>query len=152
MTGNGQGIFHNSANNRERWSRKSDCVTPCKSVVRWHVIKYQTKNCVNYQSAFWTKSTFYTRSAVGNLHFLLTGLVLLFLFEQASSSDRNIRARKHFLVRLSWPLWLMCGLYVEELPKYCTMIKQWLLYSNWRRTYNDRAMITLFQLKTNVQW
>ena len=27
---NGPGIFHNSANNRERWSRKSDCVTLAK--------------------------------------------------------------------------------------------------------------------------
>ena len=93
--------------------------------------RIRRKNSINSQSAFCT------RSAVSSLHFLMTGLVLLFLFERASSPDRNIGARKKILVRLSWPLWLMCGLYVEELPKYCTMIEQWLLYSNWRRTYND---------------
>ena len=68
------------------------------------------------------------------MHFVLTGLVLLFLFERVSSPDLNIGARKQFLVRLSWPLWLMCGLYVEELPRKGTTIEQWLLYTNWRRT------------------
>ena len=71
---------------------------------------------------------------VCSLHFVSTGLILLFLFERASSPDRNIGARKEILVRLSWPLWLMCGLYVEELPRKSTMIEQWLLYTNWRRT------------------
>ena len=36
-------------------------------------------------------------------------------------------------LRLFWPLWLMCGLYVEELPRKSTMIELWLLYTNWRR-------------------
>ena len=35
------------------------------------------------------------------LQSVLTGLVLLFLFEQASSPDRNIGAQKEILVRLS---------------------------------------------------
>ena len=38
------------------------------------------------------------------------------------------------LVRLSWALWLICGLYVEELTRKSTMIEQWLIYTNWRRT------------------
>ena len=70
---------------------------------------------------------------VCSLHFVLTGLVLLFWFERASIPDRNIGARKKILVRLSWPLWLICGLYVEELTRKSTMIVQWLLYTNWRR-------------------
>ena len=61
---------------------------------------------------------------VCSLHSILTGLVLLFLFERASSPDRNIGARKEILVRLSWPLWLICGLYIEELPRTSTMIEQ----------------------------
>ena len=38
------------------------------------------------------------------------------------------------IFRPSWPLWLMCSLYVEELPRTSTMIEQWLLYTKWRRT------------------
>ena len=90
--------------------------------------RIRQKNSINFQSAFCT------RSAVSSLHFLMTGLVLLFLFERASSPDRNIGARKKILVRLSWPLWLMCGLYVEELTRKSTMIELWLLYTDWRRT------------------
>ena len=95
-----------------------------------------------------SQSAFCTRSAVCSLHFVpsqhfypvcslhsvLTRLVLLFLSERASSPDRNIGARKEILERLSWPLWLMCGLYVEELPRKSTMTEQWLLYTNWGRT------------------
>ena len=71
---------------------------------------------------------------VCSLHTLLTGVVLLFLFERASRPDRNIGAPREILVRLSWPLWLMCGSYVKELPRTCTMIEQSLVYTNWRRT------------------
>ena len=81
------------------------------------------------RSAFCTLSAFCARSAVCSLQFVLTGLVLLFLFERASSPDRNIGARKKILVRLSWPLWLICGLYVEELTRKSTIIEQWLLVS-----------------------
>ena len=88
----------------------------------------QKKKGINSQSAFCV------RYAVCTQHFVLTGLVLLFLFERASSPDRNIGARKKILVGLSWPLWLMSGLYVEELPRKSTVIEQWLLYTNWRRT------------------
>ena len=80
-------------------------------------------------SAFCTLSAFCARSAVCSLYFVLTGLVLLFLFERASSPDRNVGARKKILVRLSWPLWLICGLYVEELTRKSTIIEQWLLIS-----------------------
>ena len=73
-------------------------------------------------SAFCTLSAFCARSAVCSLHFVLTGLVLLFLFERASSPDRNIGARKKILVRL-------CGLHVEELTRKSTIIEQWLLIS-----------------------
>ena len=59
---------------------------------------------------------------VCSLHFVLTGLILLFWFKQASSPDRNIEARKKILVILSWPLWLMCELYIEELPRKSTII------------------------------
>ena len=45
-----------------------------------------------------------------------------------------LELEKTNLVRLSWPLWLMCELYVEEFPRTSTMIEQWLLYINWRRT------------------
>ena len=73
---------------------------------------------------------------------VLTRLVLLFLFERASSPDRNIGARKEILVRLSGPLWLMCGLYVEELPRTSTMIEKWLIYTSWGRT-QMRGLTTL---------
>ena len=41
---------------------------------------------------------------------------------------------KKILVRLSWPLWLICGLYVEKLTRKSTVIEQWLPYTNWRGT------------------
>ena len=123
----GKEFYHNSANNHERQSRKSNCVTLGK-LQDDMLSRIRRKNSINSQSAFCT------RSAVNSLHFLMTGLVLLFLFEWASSPDRNIGARKKILVRLSWPLWLMCGLYVEELTRKSTMIELWLLYTDWRRT------------------
>ena len=92
------------------------------------------KNSINSQFAFFTQSAVCILYPVYSLHFVRTGLVLLFLFERASSPDRNIGARKKILVRLSWPLWLMCGLYVEELTRKSTMIELWLLYTDWRRT------------------
>ena len=55
------------------------------------------------------------------------------------SSEPQVRTEilgleKKILVGLSWPLWLMSGLYVKELPRKSTVIEQWLLYTNWRRT------------------
>ena len=38
------------------------------------------------------------------------------------SSKKNSKSSS--LVRLSWPLWLICGLYVEELTRESTMIEQ----------------------------
>ena len=90
--------------------------------------RIRRKNSLNSQSAFFTRSTVY------NLHFVLTGLVLLFLFERTSSPDLNIEARKKIQARLSWPPWLMCGLYFEELLRTSTMIEQLLLYTNIRQT------------------
>ena len=80
------------------------------------------KHRINTQSAFCTQSAVCILYPVCSLHFVLTRLVLLFLFERASSPDRNIGARKKILVRLSWLLWLFCRLYVEELPRTSTMI------------------------------
>ena len=97
------------------------------------------KNSINSQSVICAQSAVCSlhfasglQPAFYSLHFVLTGLVLLFLFERASSPDRNIEAPK-INFKLSWPLWLMCELYVEELPWTSTMIEQWLLYTNWRR-------------------
>ena len=56
------------------------------------------------------------------------------VFVRASlKSGPKYWSSKNILVRLSWPLWLICGLYVEELTRKSTMIVQWLLYTNWRR-------------------
>ena len=53
------------------------------------------------------------------------------VFVRASLKSRpEYWTSKKNLVRLSW---LMCGLYVEELPRKSTMKEQWLLYTNWRR-------------------
>ena len=54
---------------------------------------------MNSQSAFCTPSAFCIERIgiavfVCSLHFVLNGLVLLCLFEQASSLDRNIGVRK----------------------------------------------------------
>ena len=97
--------------------------------------RIRRKNSINSQSAFCTQSAvcILYPAAVCSLHFVLTGLVLLFLFQRASSPERNTGARKKILVRLSWPLWLICGLYVEELTRKSTMIGQWLIYTYWRR-------------------
>ena len=57
------------------------------------------------------------------------------VFVRASlKSGPKYWSSKKILLRVSWPLWLMCGLYVEELLRKSTMIKQWLLCTNWRRT------------------
>ena len=114
-----------------------------RSVVRWHVITYQTKQ--QYKFSVSVLHLVCSLQFVPSLHFvpgLQSAVCILyrpdlyccFLFERASSPDRNIGARKIILVRLSWPLWLMCGLYVEELPRTSTLIGQWLLYTNWGRT------------------
>ena len=117
---------------------ESDCVTLGK-LQDDMLSRARRKNSINSQSAICAQSAVCSlhfvsglQPAVYSLHFVLTGLVLLFLFERASSPDRNIEARKKNF-KLSWPLWLMCELYVEELPRTSTMIEQWLLYTNWRR-------------------
>ena len=57
------------------------------------------------------------------------------VFARASLKSRpKYWSSKKILVRLSWPLWFIFGLYVEELTRKSTMIEQWLLYTNWRRT------------------
>ena len=54
------------------------------------------------------------------------------VFVRASlKSGPKYWSSKNILVRLSWPLWLICGLYVEELTRKSTMIEQWLLYTLW---------------------
>ena len=75
------------------------------------------------------------QSAVCGLYFVLTGLVLLFLLERASNSDRIIVARKKIfsetIAAALIDVWTVCRRAPED-------------------KHNDRAMITLYQLKTNV--
>ena len=127
-----QMIMKNDRGKAIAW-RSVSCEMTC-----YHVA--EEKNSLNSQSVFCTQSAVcilylvYILYPVCSLHFVLTGLVLLFLFERASSPNRNIGARKKILVRLFWPFWLICGLYVEELTRKSTIIEQWLLYTNWRQT------------------
>ena len=93
--------------------------------------RIRRKNSINSQSIFCNQSAFCTRSTVCSLHSVLTGLVSLLLVERGSSPDRDSGARNNILAYLG--RWLMCWLYVEELPRTTTIIEQWLLYSNWRR-------------------
>ena len=101
---------------------------------------YQTKISMNSQSAFCTPSAFYIERIgiavfVCSLHFVLNGLVLLCLFEQASSLDRNIGVRKkkfsETILAAMIDEWTVCWRAPEEKS---TMIEQWSLYTNWRRT------------------
>ena len=50
----------------------------------------------------------------------------------------------------------MCGLYVEELPRTSTIMEQWLLYTNWRRTLprlnNMAASDTLLRDHSVLKW
>ena len=69
-----------------------------------------------------------------SLHFVLTTLVVLFLFEWASSLDQNIDVKKNFIETI-----------------LVAMIEMWNLYwSAPKDKCNDNAMITLYQLKTNI--
>ena len=94
---------------------------------------------MNSQSAFCNPSAFCIERIgiavfVCSLHFVLNGLVLLCLFEQASSLDRNIGAWKTFsenILAATIDLWTVCRRGPVE-------------------KHNDRAMITLYQLKTNA--
>ena len=79
---------------------------------------------------------------VPSLHFVpglqstfCTNRIGIAVFVRASlKSGPKYWSSKKMLVRLSWPPWLIRGLYVEELTRKSTMIGQWLLYTNWRRT------------------
>ena len=62
---NGPGIFHNSANNRQSWSRKSDCVTLGK-LYDDMLSHTRRKNSLGFKSAFCN------HSAVCSLHFVLS--------------------------------------------------------------------------------
>ena len=73
---NGPGIFHNSANNRESWSRKSDCVTLGKfkipdektpKVLSVHFVR-------TLQSAVYILYLVYILYPVCSLHFVLTSI------------------------------------------------------------------------------
>ena len=97
---------------------------------------------INSQSAFCTHSAvcilylvcICTRSAVCSLHFVLTGLVLLFLFERALSANRKLELEKN---------------YSETI--LASMIDMWTLcWKAHKEKYSDRAMITLYQLKRNA--
>ena len=75
------------------------------------------------------------QSAVCSLHFVLTGLVLLLLFERTLTPDQNIEARKkkfsETILAAMIDVWTVCCRAPEE-------------------KHNDRAMIALYQLKTNA--
>ena len=65
---NGLGIFHNSANNRESWSRKSDCLT------LGNVITYQTQKLLRFSVCILYLVYILYPSAVCCLHFVPTGI------------------------------------------------------------------------------
>ena len=76
---NGPGIFQNSANNRESWSRKSDCVTLGKL--------YDIMLSLNRRrNSFDSQSAFCSLSAVCSLHFVLS---LHFVFGLQSAFCTN---------------------------------------------------------------
>ena len=89
--------------------------------------RIRRKDSINSQSAF------FTRSAICILY-----LVYILYSVCCLQSAVFILYWPHwyccFCSSKPWPLWLMCRLYVEELPKTSTMIELWLLYTNWRRT------------------
>ena len=71
-----QGLFHNSANNRERWSRKAIAwrSVSCKMISSRIRQKkhFKLSVCILYL-ACGLQSAFCTRSAICSLHFVLTG-------------------------------------------------------------------------------
>ena len=87
------------------------------------------KNSINSQFAFFTQSAVCILYPVYSLHFVRTGLVLLFLFEQASSPDRNVGAPKknssETILAAMIAMWNVCWRAYEE-------------------KYNDIAIITLY--------
>ena len=109
----------------DRWKAIAWRLISCK-MIAYHVSDEKT---VQILSLHFVPSLYF----VPGLQSVVTGLVLLFLFERASSPDRRIGTRKKILVRLSWPLWLMCGVYFKELPRKSTMMEHWVLYTDWRR-------------------
>ena len=100
-------------------------VWPSVSCMTFHHVS-DKKNSINSQSAFCTQS------AVCILYWL--DWYYCFCSGEPQVWTEILELEKKILVRLSWLLWLMCGLYVEELPRTSTMIEQWLLYTNWRWT------------------
>ena len=63
------GIFHDSANNRGSWSRKSDCVTLGK--LQDDMLPHtRRKNSLDSQSAFCTHSAVCSQHFVPSLHFV----------------------------------------------------------------------------------
>ena len=67
--GNGSGIFQNSANNRESWPRRSDCVTLGK--LSDDMLSHTgRKNSLDSQSAFCTHSAVCSLHFVPSLHYL----------------------------------------------------------------------------------
>ena len=139
---NGRGIFHNSANNRERWSQKSDFVTLSKL---WDDMLSRIRPKKGNKFSVCILYPVCSLHFVPRLHFVsgMQSAVSILYWPDwyccFCSSEPQVRTEilgleKKILVGLSWPLWLMSGLYVEELPRKSTVIEQWLLYTNWRRT------------------
>ena len=100
------------------------------------------KKGINSQSAFCTRSAVCILYLVCILcpvcslqsAFCTDRIGIAVLVRASLKSGPKYWGSKKILVGLSWPLWLMSGLYVEELPRKSTVIEQWLLYTNWRRT------------------
>ena len=97
------------------------------------------KNSINSQSVFCTQFAVCILYPICSLQSAVCILYWPDLYCCFCSNEPQVRTEileleKTNLVRLSWPLWLMCELYVEEFPRTSTMIEQWLLYINWRRT------------------
>ena len=95
------------------------------------------KNSINSQYAFCTQSAFcilylvcILRPVCSLQSVFCSDRIGIAVFVRASlKSGPKYWSSKNILVRLSWPLWLICGLYVEELTRDSTIIEQWLLIS-----------------------
>ena len=117
---------------------------------------YPAKISINSQSAICTQPTVCILYPISSLHFVLTGVVLLFFFERASSLDRNIGApkKKHCsetILAAMIDFKKAISLSHFQLIQAHFVLQVWTVC--WRapvEKHNHRAMITLYQLKTNA--
>ena len=117
---------------------------------------YPAKISINSQSAICTQPTVCILYPISSLHFVLTGVVLLSFFERASSLDRNIGApkKKHCsetILAAMIDYKKAISLSHFQLIQAHFVLQVWTVC--WRapvEKHNHRAMITLYQLKTNA--